>query len=191
MIPSVGSSPTVGLSPTTPLKLAGQMIEPSVSVPTASGTTPTETAAAEPDEDPPALRCGSQGLRVRPPLALQPLVECGDRRLAHSLMFDLPSTTRPASRKRLTSVASCRGRVLVSAKEPAVVRRPSEVSMLSFRAMASPVQRAAGVAVAGFGVALHRDRHGIRIDLDHGAELWAAVVDRPSSREVVVDLLGG
>ena len=55
------------------------MIEPSVSVPMASGATPAETAAADPDEDPPALRAGSHGLRVRPPLALQPLVEFGDR----------------------------------------------------------------------------------------------------------------
>ena len=73
------------------------MIDPSVSVPTASGAMPDGAAAVpEPEEDPPALRDRSQGLRVSPPRALHPLVECGERMLAHSLMFALPSTTSPA-----------------------------------------------------------------------------------------------
>ena len=35
------------------------------------------------------------GLRHWPPRALQPLEECGERKLAHSLMFVLPSSTAP------------------------------------------------------------------------------------------------
>ena len=47
MTPSVDTRPTVGLSPTQPLREAGQTIEPSVSVPTASGASPAATAAPE------------------------------------------------------------------------------------------------------------------------------------------------
>ena len=48
--------PTVGLSPTTPLTEAGQVIEPSVSVPTAAATSPAATAAPLPEEEPHGLR---------------------------------------------------------------------------------------------------------------------------------------
>ena len=44
--------PTAGLKPTTPLTDDGLMIEPSVSVPTATGDNPAETATAEPEEEP-------------------------------------------------------------------------------------------------------------------------------------------
>ena len=48
--------PTVGLKPTMPLIAAGQVIEPSVSVPIAAGTIPEATATALPDEEPQGLR---------------------------------------------------------------------------------------------------------------------------------------
>ena len=51
--------PTVGLMPTTPLALAGQTIEPSVSVPTDSTARSAATATAEPLEEPHGLRAGS------------------------------------------------------------------------------------------------------------------------------------
>ena len=57
-------SPKVGFSPTTPQKAAGRMIEPPVCVPTASGTIPAATAAAEPWDEPPGVWPGSCGLRV-------------------------------------------------------------------------------------------------------------------------------
>ena len=82
-----GTEPTVGLRPTTPLSEAGQVMEPLVSVPMATGTSPAATAAPEPDDDPPALRSRAQGLPVRPPTADQPLVERGERKLAHSDRF--------------------------------------------------------------------------------------------------------
>src|ERR1041385_5968803 len=41
----------VGLKPTMPLTAAGQVIEPSVSVPIAAGTNPADTATALPDEE--------------------------------------------------------------------------------------------------------------------------------------------
>ena len=53
------TSPTVGLNPTTPLTEAGQVIEPSVSVPIAAGASPMATATALPDDDPHGVRSGS------------------------------------------------------------------------------------------------------------------------------------
>ena len=53
--PTRETLPTVGLIPTQPFSDAGQMIEPSVSVPTARVTNPAATDEPEPDEEPPAL----------------------------------------------------------------------------------------------------------------------------------------
>src|SRR6266404_1702665 len=61
-----GMAPKLGLNPTMPLNAAGLMIEPSVWVPSASGTSPAATAAAEPDEDPPGVWSRFQGLTVGP-----------------------------------------------------------------------------------------------------------------------------
>ena len=55
IIPSLLTRPTVGLIPTTPLLEAGQLIDPFVSVPIASGTRPSATAAALPELDPQGL----------------------------------------------------------------------------------------------------------------------------------------
>src|SRR3546814_9769883 len=50
------TSPTVGLKPTIPFTLAGQVIEPLVSVPIAAQENPAATAAPLPDDDPQAVR---------------------------------------------------------------------------------------------------------------------------------------
>ncbi len=55
-IPARLTSPTVGLIPTMPLVCAGQMIEPSVSVPTEAAHRSAATATAEPELDPHGLR---------------------------------------------------------------------------------------------------------------------------------------
>ena len=107
--PTVGTVPTVGLMPTTPLSDAGQVIEPSVSVPIAKGESPAARAAPDPDDEPPALRSNAHGLAQSPPTADQPLVERDDRRLAHSERLVVPSTSAPACRRRATSSASARG----------------------------------------------------------------------------------
>src|SRR3712207_2296271 len=130
--------PTVGLMPTTALMAAGQTIEPSVSVPTATGARLAATATAEPELDPQGVTCSRYGLRHCPPRALQPLEERGERMLAHSLMFVLPRRTAPAWRSRLATKASRRGREPVSAREPAVVNISSAVSMLSFNKTGMP-----------------------------------------------------
>src|SRR5207342_3519652 len=64
--PSSGSSPWLGLSPTTPQYAAGIRTEPPVSVPRARSHTSAATSAADPPDDPPEVRHGSRGLRVSP-----------------------------------------------------------------------------------------------------------------------------
>ena len=54
--------PREGLRPTRPQQEAGMRIEPPPSEPWASGTRPAATAAAEPPEEPPAIRVRSQGV---------------------------------------------------------------------------------------------------------------------------------
>src|SRR5688500_16900147 len=60
------TSPYVGRSPVTPQNADGVPIEPLVSEPSAYGTSPAATAAAEPLDDPPLQRSASHGLRVAP-----------------------------------------------------------------------------------------------------------------------------
>ena len=67
---SLGTSPNVGLSPATPQNDDGIRIEPPPSVPSANGTIPAATAAAEPPLEPPGVRPRSHGLRVSPYSAL-------------------------------------------------------------------------------------------------------------------------
>src|SRR3569833_3033938 len=64
--PPRGIAPKLGLKPTTPLIAAGRITEPCVCVPSASGTRPAATAAAEPDDEPPGVCSGFQGLTVGP-----------------------------------------------------------------------------------------------------------------------------
>ena len=60
-------------------------MEPCVCVPSAAGTMPHATAAAEPLDDPPGVRVVSNGLRVGP-----------ERPIANSVVTVLPTTTAPA-----------------------------------------------------------------------------------------------
>ncbi len=69
---------------------AGQIIEPLVSVPTASDARRSDMAAPEPDDEPQALLDSICGFRVSPPTALQPLIEDSERKFAHSEREYLP-----------------------------------------------------------------------------------------------------
>src|SRR5262245_11521325 len=90
--------PTVGFSPTIPHIEDGEMIEPSVSVPTAAAQRLAATATADPELDPDGFRSSTYGFRVCPPRPLQPLIEREPRKFAHSLRFVLPRMTAPALR---------------------------------------------------------------------------------------------
>ena len=153
-MPARLTSPVVGLMAAIPHALAGQTIDPSVSVPTASGASPAATATAEPELDPDGLRPGPRGLTAWPPTVLQPLVERVERKLAHSDRFALPMITAPASRSLATRNASS-GSVPASAGEPAVTGIPA-TPMLSLTSTgipssgprAVPAARASSLALA-------------------------------------------
>ena len=90
----------MGLRPTTPQSAAGWRMEPPVSEPSESATSPAATAAAEPPEEPPGTRSVSQGLLVRWKAELS--VELPK---ANSSMLALPMGRQPASSMRWTQVA--------------------------------------------------------------------------------------
>src|ERR1700722_6688140 len=136
-MPSPLTVPTAGLMPTTPLSDAGQVMEPSVSVPIANGASRAASAAPEPEEEPPAQRSNRYGFTVRPPTADQPLVENGDRMLAHCERLVEPRMTRPASRSFVTNGASRGTGRPMSAVEPAVPGSPT-TSTLSFTRIGTP-----------------------------------------------------
>src|SRR5205814_4430629 len=111
--------PTLGLNPIQPQKLAGRRIEPTTCVPSAAGTMPQATAAAEPLLDPPGVRSRSHGLRVpRGSVA------------ANSVVTTFPRITAPASRKAATLAASRPVRQPTNSGEPCPVGM-SAVSMMS------------------------------------------------------------
>src|ERR1700682_4555968 len=63
---SFGTSPNVGLWPTTPQNDAGMRTEPPPSVPSAIGAIPAATDAPAPPLEPPGVRARFHGLRVSP-----------------------------------------------------------------------------------------------------------------------------
>src|SRR5205085_11775983 len=131
MIPVLLRSPSVGLMPTIPFADDGHTIEPSVSVPIAAAQRLAATAPPEPELDPQGFRSSTYGFFACPPRPLQPLDECVDRKLAHSLRLVFPRMTTPAARSRCTRNASAGAGCPSSASDPAVVCMRSAVSMLS------------------------------------------------------------
>ena len=75
------------------------MMEPATWVPMAAGTMPAATAAAEPEDEPPGVRDGSNGLVVGP--GCEP---------PSSAVTVLPSTTAPAWRRAQTAALSRLGK---------------------------------------------------------------------------------
>ena len=112
----MGTSPGDGAIPTTPHCEAGSRIEPPVSVPTASGTIPEATAAAQPPELPPGLRRTSTGLRVGPFAEV-----CVEAPIASSSMLARPSRIAPARRRWRTTGASAVATKPWCAREPHAV----------------------------------------------------------------------
>ena len=115
------TSPTVGFNPTTPFTAAGQVMDPSVSVPIARLHSPAATAAPLQEEDPHGLRSSACGLRVWPPTPLHPEMEALERMFAHSDRFVLPRMTASSARRRATRGASRWVTLLSIAMLPAVV----------------------------------------------------------------------
>ena len=81
--------PTVGLIPTTLLLLDGQVMLPSVSVPSVTATSPMEAATPEPEDDPQGSACGKYALVFCPPRPDHPDA-MSPRKCAHSDRFAFP-----------------------------------------------------------------------------------------------------
>jgi hypothetical protein len=118
--------PAVGLKPIVPQYEAGLSMEPMVCVPSATGTIPQATAAAEPLEDPPGVRFTSNGLVVGP-----------DRPIANSVVTVLPMMTAPLHLSAKTHAASCFDRQRLKSGEFIPVGI-SAVSMMSLTAIGHP-----------------------------------------------------
>src|SRR5262245_49372746 len=70
--PVRGTRPKVGRRPVAPLRVDGETIEPSVSLPIAKATRPATVAAPGPADEPLLPWSSFQGLRVLPPYQTSP-----------------------------------------------------------------------------------------------------------------------
>src|SRR5215470_11081070 len=86
------------------------MIDPPTCDPIADGTMPAATAAADPDDEPPGVWAGSNGLVVGPGCAPP-----------SSDVTVLPRITLPASRNAQTAALSRFGKFPVKAAQPSCV----------------------------------------------------------------------
>ena len=159
--------PTVGFIPTSAHMLAGDVIEPSVSLPSDAAHRLAAVAAAEPLLDPDADRSSAYGLRHWPPRALHPETDCTPRRFAHSERFALPRMIAPAARSFAITNASRGAGASARASEPAVVSIESPVSMLSFTRIGMPCNGPRNLPAARSASSVCGDRLGLAIDLEH------------------------
>src|ERR1700733_5256298 len=97
-----------------------------------------DTPAPDPERDPHGFRSSAYGLRHWPPRPLHPLLECCERKFAHSLRFAFPRMTAPASRSFFATIESSAGIEPSRAREPAVVVILSAVPILSFTRTGMP-----------------------------------------------------
>src|SRR5690606_29535038 len=90
--------PNVGRRPVTPLRVDGDTIEPSVSVPIAKPTRPAAVAEPGPADEPLEPSSGFHGLRVMPPNQRSPC--------ASAPIVSFATSTAPAASSFSTTVAS-------------------------------------------------------------------------------------
>jgi hypothetical protein len=137
-------------SPTSPQKLAGARIEPPVSDPVAMSTKPPETAAAEPDDEPPVTRPGAFGLTGKGKCAFWPISEN-----ANSSVCVLPAKRAPASSSICTAGAVFPAGGLSAARSglPQPVTIPA-TSKISF----TPSDSRASGPLSAFATACGRSR---------------------------------
>src|SRR6184192_4745948 len=102
--------------PTTPHRDAGWRTEPPVSEPSAAGTAPAATSAADPPDEPPGTRVLSNGWSVRP------YAECSvEEPMPNSSQLVLPAMSAPAALSFATAVASKGDRYPSRILEPQLV----------------------------------------------------------------------
>ena len=182
--PSRSPSPTVGLIPTMPLRDDGQMIEPSVSVPTATAHRSAATATPEPELEPQGLRSSAYGLRHWPPRALHPLEDAGGAEVRPLGEVGLAQQHGAAVAEPRDDGASFAGRESTSASEPAVVLMPSAVSMLSFTMTGMPWSGPRTWPCAPLPVQRVRDHERVGVHFDHRTQVGPDAVDRVDPCEV-------
>ena len=129
-----GTSPKVGLRPTTPQNAAGTRIDPAPSDPSAAATMPAATAAALPPELPPALRRpGAKGVLVGPKARLSVVA-----RWPSSGTLVVPTITAPAACSRSTSSEGAVTGPRATAPQPRRTGVPGTRSPRSFTATGTP-----------------------------------------------------
>src|SRR5205823_9165935 len=126
--PVYGTSPWVGLCPTTPQYAAGMRTDPPWSPPVAMSTTPAASSAPLPLEEPPADRVVSHGLRTGPVRDV-----CDPPEKHRSSQTALPAMVAPASSSLVTTVASRPGTNPSTARDPFIIGTPA-TAMLSLTA---------------------------------------------------------
>ena len=106
---------------------------------------PAATAAALPPDEPPGVRAGSQGFRVRSVTG----------RIPHSGIAVVPTTIAPAARSRRTTLWSCVARTSRMSEEPCDRQRAPRVSSLlqAFRSLLIEGWNLGELAL-GFGIAV-------------------------------------
>ncbi|CFU40570.1 Uncharacterised protein [Bordetella pertussis] len=109
-------------------------IDPPPSLPWARGTTPVATAMAAPPLEPPAERCGAQGLRAGPPLTSASVV--GAMHSAGTVVR--AKGNRPAASKRSTSMALPAKRMSLHSASPMLEGRRSQARPESFNRNGRP-----------------------------------------------------
>ena len=127
MIPRTGIRPCVGLTEHTPHSDAGMRSDPAVSVPSAAGTMPQASAAADPPLEPPAEWSSARGFptwSVVPPAANSWVCKC-------------PARTMPAAASRAQAMESRCATCCSSTRLDAVTGRPATANR-SFRPTGMP-----------------------------------------------------
>ena len=132
MTVQLGTRPADGLSEAMPQHVAGLRNEPPMSLPSPIGLMPEAIAEASPPEEPPAVRVGSHGLRVRPNSD-----ESEWTRSAMSGQLVRPIGIAPALRMRSTTGESIGGSASANAGSPQLVEQPTW-SMFCFTVHGTP-----------------------------------------------------
>ena len=100
-IPYLEQLPYVGFKPTVPVKEAGCLIDPPVSVPIVAGVSFAAKAEAEPPDEPPGTKLSSIGLITFPKWLVS-----FDEPIANSSQFNFPSNIAPEFQRFWVTVDS-------------------------------------------------------------------------------------
>ena len=180
MIPSCGTRPRVGLSPTTPLLPAGHRIEPSVSLPTVAEHRFAAAATADPELDPHGSQSRTYGFRVKLSSGGPAVGEArrdeaaevgplGQVRLAED---DRPGAPQRRDHRRVRGHLAPDEGQGTGRRLHAVGRR--DVVLDDDR---DPVKRTAEPPALSLGVSLGGDAQGLGVRLDDRAEQWVEPAD--------------